>query len=114
LKAADAASSKKASDIVILDVSPLIGITDYFVMATGNNERQVGTIVEEVERSLRAENLKPYRREGEKERRWVLLDYLDFVVHIFHRQDREFYELERLWKDAEQVPYEGDLSEEVS
>lgn len=84
------------------------------MIATGNNERQVGTIVEEVERSLRAEDLKPYRREGEKERRWVLLDYLDFVVHIFHREDREFYELERLWKDAERVPFEGDLSEEVS
>jgi ribosome-associated protein len=100
---------------VILEVAPLLGITDFFVIASGNTERQVGTIVEEVETQLRGAALKPYRREGERERRWVLLDYLDFVVHIFHREDREFYELERLWKDAVRIDFATeDTREEVS
>lgn len=106
LEAAEAASSKKASEIVILDVGPLIGITDYFVICSGNNERQVATIVEEVERALRERGQKPRRREGERENRWVLLDYIDFIVHVFHTEDRQFYELERLWKDARQIPFE--------
>jgi ribosome-associated protein len=107
LLAAQAASSKKAMDIVILDVGEVIGITDYFVICSGNTERQVKTIVEEVERRLREdEGVKPYRREGEREQRWVLIDYLDVVVHVFHREDREFYNLERLWSDAPQVPFE--------
>lgn len=105
LLAAEAASEKKAEDIVILEVSTLIGITDFFVIASGNNERQVSTIVDEVERKLRETGHKPYRREGEREGRWVLLDYLDIVVHVFHKEEREFYELERLWKDAARVPF---------
>jgi len=104
LAAARAASSKLAEDIVILDVRSLIGITDYFVICSGRNERQVETIVQEVERQLAAEGAKPYRREGERQLRWVLLDYLDFVVHVFHAEEREYYELERLWKDAERIP----------
>lgn len=105
LLAAEAASEKKAEDIVILEVSTLIGITDFFVIASGNNERQVSTIVDEVEERLRKAGHKPYRREGEREQRWVLLDYLDIVVHVFHKEEREFYELERLWKDAARVPF---------
>jgi ribosome-associated protein len=100
---------------VILEVAPLLGLTDFFVIASGNTERQVGTIVEEVETQLRGAGMKPYRREGERERRWVLLDYLDFVVHVFHREDREFYELERLWKDAVRIDVASeDAREEVS
>lgn len=100
---------------MILEVAPLLGLTDFFVIASGNTERQVGTIVEEVETQLRAAGMKPYRREGERERRWVLLDYLDFVVHVFHREDREFYELERLWKDAVRIDVASeDAREEVS
>ena len=106
LAAARAASSKLAEDIVILDVRSLIGITDYFVICSGRNERQVETIVQEVERQLAAEGARPYRREGERQLRWVLLDYLDFVVHVFHAEEREYYELERLWKDAERIPVE--------
>ena len=106
VEAAQAASSKKAMDIVILDVGKLIGITDYFVICSGNTERQVKTIVEEIERRLREEGVKPYRREGEREQRWVLVDYLDVVVHVFHREDREFYDLERLWSDAPMIPFE--------
>lgn len=106
LEAAEAASSKKAAEIIILDVGPLIGITDYFLICSGNNERQVSTIVEQVEAALRERGRKPRRREGEQEKRWVLLDYIDFIVHVFHTEDRQFYELERLWKDASQVPFE--------
>ena len=106
LTAARVASSKKAMDIVILDVGKVIGITDYFVICSGNTERQVKTIVDEVERRLREGGVKPYRREGEREQRWVLIDYLDVVVHVFHREDREYYDLERLWSDAPQVPFE--------
>lgn len=94
--------------MIILDVGALIGITDYFVICSGGTERQVGTIVEEVERRLRDLGVKPYRREGEHERRWVLLDYLDFVVHVFHQAERDYYELERLWQDASRVPFESD------
>lgn len=105
LQAAQAASSKKATDIVIMRVGPLIGITDYFVICSGNSERQVGTIVDEIQEQLRLEGVKPYRREGEREQRWVLLDYLDFVVHVFRQEERDYYELERLWKDAARVPF---------
>jgi len=103
LAAARAASSKLATDIVILDVRSLIGITDYFVICSGRNERQVDTIVEEIERQLAEEGVKAYRREGERQARWVLLDFLDFVVHVFHTEEREYYELERLWRDADRV-----------
>lgn len=106
LVAAAAASAKKAGEIKILEVGPLILITDYFVICSGNNERQVKTIADEVMRKMLDQGLKPYRREGEREQRWVLLDYLDIVVHIFHSEEREFYGIERLWADAETVELE--------
>lgn len=93
---------------MVLEVSTLIGITDFFVICSGNNERQVATIVDEVEKKLREAGHKPYRREGERENRWVLLDYLDVVVHVFHAEEREFYELERLWQDAPREPFVGE------
>lgn len=99
---------------MILDVGDLINITDYFVLCSGANERQVATIVEEVEKNLRQAGAKPLRREGERELRWVLLDYFDIVVHVFHSQEREFYDLERLWKDARRVPFDGDPGEFLS
>ena len=106
LEAASAASSKKAERIAILDVSKQLVITDYFVIASGGNERQVRTIAEEVERRLAtAYQVKPFRREGEREGRWVLLDYVDFVVHVFLREEREYYDLERLWSDAPVMHY---------
>ena len=108
LAAARAASSKLATEIVILDVRSLIGITDYFVICSGRNERQVATIVEEIEEQLGAEGVKAYRREGDRQARWVLLDYLDFVVHVFHTEEREYYELERLWRDADRVDVDED------
>ena len=107
LEAAKAASAKKAEDIVILDVSQQLVITDHFLIASGNTERQVRTIADEIESVLLADRrVKPFRREGRQEARWVLLDYVDFVVHVFHKEDRAYYDLERLWSDAPTVPFE--------
>jgi ribosome-associated protein len=103
--AANAAASKQASDLVILDVHGLIVITDFFVIATGATDRQVRTIVEQIERALRELGRKPARREGETEGRWVLLDYIDLVVHVFAPTERAFYDLERLWRDAPRLPW---------
>ena len=104
--AARAAAGKQATDIAILDVHGLIVITDYFVICSGGTERQVRTIVEEVERAVRDLDRKPIRREGESENRWVLLDYVDVVVHVFADEEREYYDLERLWRDAPRVELE--------
>lgn len=109
--AAHAAADKKASDIVLLDVSERLVITDVFVIASAPNERQVGAIVDSIEEKLIADGHKPVRREGTSEGRWVLLDYIDVVVHVQHDEDRAFYGLERLWKDCPQIPVDG-LSEE--
>ena len=107
LGAAAAASAKKAEHIVILDVSHQLVITDYFLICSGNTERQVKSIAEEVEsRLLEDGRLKPARREGEQEARWIVLDYVDFVVHVFRREEREYYGLERLWSDVPLVPFE--------
>jgi ribosome-associated protein len=106
--AARAAAAKQAEHITILDVHGLIVITDYFVICSGATERQVRTIVEEIERALRDLGRKPVRREGESERRWVLLDYVDLVVHVFTEQEREYYDLERLWGDAPRSAWEDE------
>ena len=103
--AARSASAKQAESVAILDVHGLIVITDYFVIASGSTDRQVKTIVEEVEKALRELGRKPVRREGETEGRWVLLDYVDVVVHVFAEEEREYYDLERLWRDAPRVDW---------
>jgi ribosome-associated protein len=103
LAAARAAASKQAERVAILDVRGLIVITDYFLICSGQTERQVRTIVEEVEKALRELERRPVRREGETEGRWVLLDYVDVVVHVFTDEEREYYDLERLWLDAPRV-----------
>ncbi len=106
LLAAEAASSKKAERIVILDVSELLVITDHFLICSGATDRQVKAIAEEVERRLLSDSkVKPVRREGEREARWIVLDYIDFVVHVFQAEDRDYYDLERLWRDAPKVPF---------
>ncbi|MHA6798817.1 ribosome silencing factor [Bounagaea algeriensis] len=105
--AAQAAADKKAVDVVVLDVSEQLIITDCFIIASASNERQVGAIVDAVEEKMRAAGTKPVRREGEREGRWVLLDFTDVVVHIQHSEERAFYELERLWKDCPRVALEG-------
>jgi ribosome-associated protein len=105
IAAARAASEKKAFDVRILEVRDLIVITDYFVIASGATDRQVRTIVEEVETSLSAMGLRAIRREGEREGRWILLDFGDLVLHVFVHEEREYYELERLWKDAPEIAW---------
>lgn len=98
--AANAAREKLATDIVGLDVSEKLAITDIFLIASANNERQVKAISDEIERQLNALNEKPVRREGEREGRWILLDFVDIVVHVQHSDERNFYSLDRLWKDC--------------
>ena len=93
--------------MTILDVHGLIVITDYFVIASGETDRQVKTIVEEVERAVRDLGEKPVRREGDASSRWVLLDYIDVVVHVFAQEEREYYDLERLWRDAPRLGWIG-------
>ncbi|MDN5797516.1 MAG: ribosome silencing factor [Intrasporangium sp.] len=101
--AARAAESKLAEHVVAIDVSDHLPLTDVFVIASAPTERQVGAIVDEVEDRLREHGAKPLRREGERDGRWVLIDFGDIVVHIQHEQEREFYALERLWKDCPEV-----------
>ncbi|MCA2208939.1 MULTISPECIES: ribosome silencing factor [Nocardia] len=105
--AALAADDKLATDVVVLDVSEQLVITDCFVIASAPNERQVNAIVDNVEEKLREAGHKPVRREGTREGRWALLDYVDVVVHIQHNDERNFYALERLWRDCPTVPVDG-------
>ncbi|MFV0495679.1 ribosome silencing factor [Mycobacterium sp.] len=98
--AAAAAAAKQADDVLVIDVSGQLVITDCFVIASASNERQVNAIVDEVEEKMRRAGHSPARREGAREGRWTLLDYRDIVVHIQHRDDREFYALDRLWGDC--------------
>jgi len=104
--AARAAADKQASDVVILDVSELIVITDQFVICTAASERQIKTVVEAVEGSLRELGTRPVRREGEDGAGWWLLDYIDVVVHVFGEEERAYYDLERLWRDAPRVEWQ--------
>lgn len=103
--AGQAAADRLATDIVLIDVSDRLAITDVFVIATGSNERQVEAIVDEVEEHLRRAGVKPLRREGKRDGRWVLLDYAEIVVHIQHSEERVFYSLERLWKDCPMIEF---------
>jgi ribosome-associated protein len=102
--AALAADSKQAEDLVALDVSGPLPLTDIFLLATGRNERNVMSIAGEIEDKLIEAGAKPIRREGRSEGRWVLLDFGDLVVHVFHEEDRMYYSLERLWKDCPVIP----------
>ena len=102
--AALAADDKSGEDIVALDVSGPLPLTDVFLLATGRNERNVQSIASEVEDKLNQAGVKTLRREGRAEGRWILLDFGDLVVHVFHEEDRMYYALERLWKDCPVVP----------
>ena len=109
--AADAAAEKLAENIIAYDVSDQLVITDAFVLCSAANDRQVRSIVDEIEKRLREDaGAKPVRREGEREGRWVLLDYADIIVHVQHEEDRVYYALERLWKDCPQVPLPDDVN----
>lgn len=104
--AADAAVSKGAEDLVALDVSEPLPLVDVFLVATGNSERNVAAIADEIEDRLIESGHKRVRREGRAEARWVLLDFGDLVVHVFHAEERVYYGLERLWKDCPVIPLE--------
>jgi ribosome-associated protein len=108
--AAEAASSKTLEPTVVIDVGDLIAITDYFVVASGTNDRQVRAIADEVEhRVKKSGGPSPRRVEGLDDARWVLMDYGDFVVHVFDREARSYYDLERLWGDAQRVDWEAEV-----
>ena len=103
-QAVKAADSKGGLDMVALDVSEPLPFVDVFLMITGNSERNVIAIAGEVEDQLIAAGTKPLRREGRSEGRWVLVDFGDLVVHVFHEEERQYYGLERLWKDCPVLP----------
>ncbi len=105
-RAARAAAAKQATDIVVLDVHEVIVITDYFVICSASTQRQVKTVIEAIEDSIRELGEKPIRREGEVEGGWWLLDYFDVVVHVFGDEERAYYDLERLWRDAPRLDWQ--------
>ncbi len=104
---AKAASDKKAGDIVIMDLTGISPVTDYFVICSAHSITQVQAIADNMEEQLRDQGIRLLRREGYRDARWVLLDYGNCVAHIFLEEDRQFYKLERLWGDAKQVVYQG-------
>jgi ribosome-associated protein len=106
---AEAAAEKKATDVVALSVGELLVITDYFLIATGATDRQVHAIADEIEGKLREAGAKPIGREGQTELKWVLLDYGDFVVHVFQPDERGFYRLEKLWSDAPRLKLPAEI-----
>ena len=111
IEAAAAASDKLADDIVAFDVSDQLAIADVFLLCSAPNDRQVRAVVDAIEERLAIVGAKPARREGEQGAHWVLLDYLDLVVHVLRAEDRVYYSLERLWKDCPvvQLPVEAEV-----
>ena len=103
-EAARILSDKKAEDIQVLDLSKLTVITDYFVIASGNSDRQVKALYEELEEKMEERGYTPLYKEGHRGSRWIVLDFNGVIVHLFYKETREFYSLERLWADAERIP----------
>jgi ribosome-associated protein len=112
--AALAGAEKKATDVVALRVGPLLVVTDFFLIMAGANDRQVHAIGDAIEGALRDRGRKPIGREGERELKWLLLDYGDFVVHVFQPEEREFYRLDKLWGDVEHLALPAGVTESVS
>lgn len=108
---AEILDEKKGQDIVLLDVSELLWITDTFVIVTGTSNRQVQTLADAVDERLKAEGVRPLRVEGRREAEWVLLDYGDVIVHVFQPVTRDYYALERLWGDAPRIEWEPAATE---
>jgi ribosome-associated protein len=102
--AAEAAAEKLAADIIAYDVSEQLVITDVFLLCSAANDRQIRAVVDEIEEKMRQAGARPVRTEGEREGRWVLLDYLDVVIHVQHAEERVYYALERLWKECPRLP----------
>ena len=112
--AAAAADDKKATDTIIIDVGEVFAVSDYFVITSGSNSRQVHAIVDGIEERLAGDGgPRPVRIEGKEEREWVLMDYGAFVVHVFHQEQRDFYQLEKLWGDRPRVEWVAERAPEV-
>lgn len=105
-QAAESALERKATEVVVLDLRGISSATDYFVLGSGSSDIQVRAIAEHVEEELKREDVRPNHVEGAEGGRWILLDYVDFVVHIFHQTARDFYQLETLWGDAPSRTFE--------
>jgi ribosome-associated protein len=101
-----AAEDKKASDIIVLDISKVASFASYFLLCTGDSSRQIQAIADEVERRLKEHGIRPNHIEGYRNAEWVLMDYIDFVVHVFSRSARAYYDLERLWRDGRRLDVE--------
>ena len=112
LLAADAADDKKAEDREVLNVQGLTVIADYFVICSGNSDQQVRAIARAVDEKLSEKGIEPKRMAGMDDARWVLIDYADVIVHVFQKREREYYDLERLWSDAEKILRQSDGEEE--
>ena len=109
VRAARAAAEKMAENIIAVDVSETLSITDVFLICSATNDRQVKAISDAIEAALDEIDVDPVRREGEREARWILLDYVDIVVHIQHQEERAYYQLERLWRDCPTIPLPDDV-----
>ncbi len=105
-RAAELALERKAADVVALDLASISGATDYFLLASGGSDVQVKAIAENIVEQLKEEQIRPEHIEGLQGGRWVLIDYIDFVVHVFHEEARQFYQLEVLWGDAPRLEFE--------
>jgi ribosome-associated protein len=104
--AARAASSKQGEATVILDLRDLLTITDYFVITSGTSDRQVSTLAEGIDQAMKGHGVRPVREEGDAHAGWILLDFVDFVVHVFRQEERDYYRLENLWGDAPRLAWE--------
>ena len=109
VRAARAAADKMATDIIAVDVSETLSITDVFLICSATNDRQVRAISDAIEAALDEIDVDPVRREGEREARWILLDYVDIVVHVQHQEERAYYQLERLWRDCPTIELPDDV-----
>ncbi|NLT68828.1 MAG: ribosome silencing factor [Acidobacteria bacterium] len=109
--AVNAADNKKAHDLVALDISGIASFTNYFLFCTGDSSRQMQAIADEVEKRLKASGIRPSHIEGYQNSEWILMDYIDLVVHIFSRSARAYYDLERLWRDGKKLDIEKLLEE---
>ena len=106
-RAAELALERKAFDVVALDLARISGATDYFLLASGRSDVQVKAIAENIVEQLKEQEIQPEHIEGLQGGRWVLIDYIDFVVHVFHEEARQFYQLEVLWGDAPRLEFDG-------
>lgn len=108
-----AALKKKAFDLLILDIKEISSFANYFIICSGNSNRQVQAIASSIEHDLKKEGIYPLGMEGFKEGKWILLDYDDIIIHVFYQQIREFYELERLWADAPKVELDAEKKKNI-